>query len=88
MMTEAAMCKDMIDEKFYDCYIKLVELFTRPPRTSANLVCELAASDKKNSNNTISIMLPTAPGVVKEVKLEPEEFKARYTEALKELKAE
>lgn len=88
MMTEAAMCKDMLDASFYDEYIKLTELFTRPPRTSENLVCELASSDKKNTKNTISIMLPTAPGEIIEVKLEPNEFKERYIEALKELKAQ
>lgn len=90
MMTEVAMCRDMLDTAFYDDYIDLVGKFTRPPRTSANAVLELAMSDKKNSDNLISIMLPTAPGVVKEVKLEREEFKSRYDralEALKELKA-
>ncbi|MDE7463936.1 MAG: 3-dehydroquinate synthase [Clostridiales bacterium] len=88
MMTEAAMCKELVDSEFYDGYIKLIGLFTRPPKTSANAVCNLASSDKKNTKGTISVMLPTAPGKVTEVKLAPDDFKSRYNAALKELKAE
>lgn len=87
MMTEAAMCKDMLDDRFYDGYIKLVSLFTRPPQSTANSICELAMSDKKNTKGSISIMLPKAPGDVTEIKLEPQDFKARYNAAIKELKA-
>ncbi len=87
MMTEAAMCKDMIEQKFYDGYIKLIELFTRPPLSTANSVCELARSDKKNDRGSISIMVPKTPGDVAEVKLDPQDFIARYNDAIKELKA-
>ncbi|MCH5162920.1 MAG: 3-dehydroquinate synthase [Clostridiales bacterium] len=86
MMVEAAMFKEDMDKAFFDGYVKLIKLFTRPPVSSANAVCSLAMSDKKNTAGTISIMVPITAGDVKEYKIEPTEFKTRYDEAVKELK--
>ncbi len=86
MMTEAAMCEDLIDTQFYSGYIRLLKLFTRPPRTTSNAVCELALSDKKNVGSDVTVIVPTSPGKTAEVRMKPEQFKARYDAAIKELK--
>lgn len=88
LMTEAAMCKDMIDGGFYDGYIKLLKLFTTPPLSSSGAVCGKAVSDKKNNGDTISVVFPVRPAETKEVRLSADEFRARYDCAVKELKAE
>ncbi len=86
MMTELAMCKDLVDEEFYGEMIPLLKSFTPAPRTTAKAVCEKATMDKKNEFDTISIMLPVSAGNVTEVKMEYADFTARYNDALKELK--
>lgn len=87
MMTELAMCKDLVDPSFYKEIIPVLKLFTAPPRTTANVVCEKSLSDKKNDGNTISVMLPTSAGEITEVKLAKADFIHRYSAAVKELKS-
>lgn len=86
MMTEIAMCKDIVDECFYADIIALLKRFTTPPRTTGKAVCQKAALDKKNVGNTVSIMLPKAPADIIDVKMETADFLQRYDSALKELK--
>ncbi len=87
MMTEIAMCKDIIDEKFYAEILPMLRSFAEPPRTTAKAVCEKSLSDKKNDGDTISLMVPSSVGKITEVKLSQSDFTQRYNRALKELKA-
>ncbi|MCM1368134.1 MAG: 3-dehydroquinate synthase [Roseburia sp.] len=86
MMTEIAMCKDIVDEEFYGEIISLLKMFTSPPRTTGRAVRQKAAMDKKNEGNTVTVMLPRSPAEIIEVKMELADFLARYDAALKELK--
>ena len=86
MLTELAMCKDLTDEAFYDEITRLLAGFTAPPRTTGKSVCEKALSDKKNTGDTITVMLPRAAGDILDVKIERADFMRRYDDALKELK--
>lgn len=86
MLTEAAMCVDMIDKKFFGELTSILGMYVRPPRTTAKAVCELAASDKKNESDTVTLMIPCAPADIKEVKLTQAEFVSRYDAALRRLK--
>lgn len=86
MMTESAMCRDMIDSRFYADITALFKSLTAPPRTTEKAVLEKALSDKKNVGGTVSMMIVVAPGDVIEVKLEQADFLSRYAEAIKELK--
>lgn len=86
MLTELAMCKDLVDTTFYDEIMRLLSRFTVPPRTTGKSVCEKALSDKKNTGDTITIMLPRAAGDIADVKIERADFMQRYDDALKELK--
>lgn len=87
MMTEAAMCKDLIDPKFYRQILEMTGCFTSAPRTTANVVSEKALHDKKNVGSTISMMIVTEPGNVTEVRMEEKDFTERYNQAIKELRA-
>ncbi len=86
MMTEIAMCKDIVDPKFYREIIATLKKYSAPPRTTAKSVVEKALLDKKNVGHTITVMLVAAPGDVMEVKMELEDFFNRYNDAVKELK--
>lgn len=86
MMTEIAMCRDLVDDDFYNEIISLLRSFTTVPRTTAKSICDKAGMDKKNDVSTITIMLPTAAGNITEVKMEYADFTSRYNDALKELK--
>lgn len=87
MLTEFAMCKDLMDESFYNDIMRLLAGFTVPPRTTGRSVCEKALSDKKNEGETITVMVPRTAGDVLDVKIERADFLERYDGALKELKA-
>jgi len=87
MMTEAAMCRDMIDAQFYGGYIKLLSAFTAAPRTTAKLLSEKAAFDKKNTDGDITVMFPVRAGEITEARIPRDEFEARYTAAIKELRS-
>lgn len=86
MLTECAMCREIVDGKFYGEFTAMLKRFVRPPKTSANNVLKYAAGDKKNSDGEISIMVATAPGEVADVRLTPDEFVSRYEAAVKLLK--
>lgn len=85
MMVELAMCRDIVDEKFYGEVLSILRSFTSPPITAASTVCKRSLSDKKNDADTISVMVPTLPGNVIEVKMRQDDFKSRYASAIKEL---
>ncbi len=87
MMTEAAMCKDIIEPQFYRQLLEMTRCFTTPPRTTANVVLEKAALDKKNVGSTISLMVPASPANIMEVRMETKDFTDRYTQAIKDLRA-
>lgn len=86
MLTEAAMCDDMIDKKFFGELCSMLGMYVSPPRTTAKAVCELAVSDKKNDGDTVTLMIPRAPGDIAEVRLTQEQFVSRYDDALRRLK--
>lgn len=86
MMTECAMCADLMDGDYYSELISLFKRFTAPPRTTANAVYEFAVKDKKSVDGTVNIMLPSSCGKITDVRLERGDFIERYTAALKELK--
>lgn len=86
MMTEMAMCRDLVDNDFYNEMISLLLSFTTVPRTTAKSICDKAGMDKKNDGNTITIMLPTSAGNITEVKMEYTDFISRYNDALRELR--
>lgn len=86
MMAECAMCKDLIDDSYYNELISIFKKFSAPPRTTARAVCDIALRDKKNTSDKINIMLPTKRGIIKDVSIAPDEFIERYSKAIKELK--
>ncbi len=86
MMTEAAMCRDIIEPEFYGALTELLSGFSAPPRTTGKAVCSLAMSDKKNVGDTISLMIPLRPGSITEVRLSAAEFANRYDRAIRELR--
>lgn len=86
IMTECAMFRDASDSRYCDEVISLCKRLTTPPRTSANAVSGYAESDKKNVAAAITVMLPSAVGEVKELRVDPDEFGKRYTAALAFLK--
>ncbi|MDE6200694.1 MAG: 3-dehydroquinate synthase [Clostridiales bacterium] len=86
IMTECAMCKDIIDKDFYNQIISICKRFVTPPRTSTKSVKERALHDKKNEGDMITIMLPTAAGEVSNVRIAQSDFIERYDGAIKELK--
>ncbi|MCH5351631.1 MAG: 3-dehydroquinate synthase [Clostridiales bacterium] len=85
MMTELAMCKDLVDERFYGEVIPLLLSFTSPPTADPKSVCIKSLSDKKNDADTISVMVPTSAGKVTEVKMRQDDYTERYAAAIKEL---
>ena len=86
MMTECAMCNDIIDEKYYNELNDIFYRFTTPPRTTAKSVCEFALKDKKNTGDTITLMLPVSPGEILDVRIAQEDFLSRYDRAIKEMR--
>ncbi|MCH5160414.1 MAG: 3-dehydroquinate synthase [Clostridiales bacterium] len=86
MMTEAAMCKDIIEPKFYRQLLEMTRCFTSAPRTTANVVLEKATHDKKNVGSTITLMVPASYANVMEVRMETKDFIERYNQAIKELR--
>lgn len=86
IMTECAMCKDIMDEDFYDSVISACRRFATPPRTTSGAVIKHALRDKKNDGDTITVMLPVAAGEVLDVRITKDDFVQRYDGALKELK--
>lgn len=85
MMTELAMCKDLVDASFYGEIMPILKSFTSPPQADAEAVCKKSLSDKKNVGDTITVMLPTAAGKIADVQIRRDDFVQRYTAALKEL---
>lgn len=86
MMTECAMCADIVDDDFYAQLISMLKRFTQPPRTSARSLVERAMTDKKNDGGTVAVMLPRAAGDILDVRISRSDFSERYDQALKELK--
>ncbi|MCH5155134.1 MAG: 3-dehydroquinate synthase [Clostridiales bacterium] len=86
IMTECTMCKDLMDESFYNQVISICKRFVSPPRTSSGSVIKRAARDKKNDGQTITVMLPVSAGEIIEVRLFQQDFTERYDLAIKELK--
>lgn len=86
IMTECTMCKDIMDEDFYDQIISVCRRFVTPPRTSSKSVKDRALHDKKNDGDMITIMLPKAAGEVLNVRIAQSDFIERYDRAIKELK--
>lgn len=86
MLTEAAMCDDMIDKKLYGELCSMLGMYVDAPRTTAKAVCGLAASDKKNEGDTVTLMIPCAPADIREVKLTQAEFVSRYDAAIRRLR--
>lgn len=86
IMTECAMCKDIVDEGFYNEIISVCKRFVTPPRTSVSSVKDRALHDKKNDGEMITIMVPTAAGKVVDVRISQNDFTERYDAAIKELK--
>lgn len=86
IMTECAMCKDIVDEDFYNQIISVCRRFVTPPRTSVNTVKERAFHDKKNYGDMITVMVPVSAGEVLHVRIAKDDFTERYDKAIKELK--
>ncbi|MDE7405842.1 MAG: 3-dehydroquinate synthase [Clostridiales bacterium] len=86
IMTECAMCKDIMDEDFYNQIISVCGRFVTPPRTSVKTVKQRAFHDKKNYGDMITVMLPVAAGEVLHVRIAQDDFTERYDKAIKELK--
>lgn len=86
IMTECTMCKDLVNEDFYNQIISVCRRFVTPPRTSANSVKGLAFHDKKNYGDMITVMLPIAAGEILHVRIAQNDFTERYDRAIKELK--
>lgn len=86
IMTECTMCKDIVDEDFYDQIISVCKRFVTPPRTSVNSVKGLAFHDKKNYGDMITVMLPVSAGEILHVRIAQDDFTERYDRAIKELK--
>lgn len=86
IMTECAMCKDLVDEDFYKQIISICKRFVTPPRTSSNSVIKRAEQDKKNDGNTITVMLPVSAGDILDLRIAQDDFIERYDSAMKELK--
>ncbi len=88
LMTEAAMCADVMDKDFYELYIKLLKMFTSPPLSTSGAVSGKASIDKKNEGDSVSLVVPVRPGKITEVKLSHDAFRARYDSAVKILRSE
>lgn len=86
IMTECAMCKDLMDEEFYEQLISLCKRFVTPPRTTSGSVIKRAVRDKKNDGDTITVMLPVSAGEIIELRISQSDFTQRYDRAIKELK--
>ncbi len=86
MLTELAMCKDIVDKRFYAELTGMLTELVRPPRTTGGSVLKYALNDKKNVGNMITIMLPVSGGEINEVRLDSTDFLSRYDNALKEFK--
>lgn len=86
MMTECAMCRDIIDDKYFNDLNDIFYRFTTPPRTTAKAVCEHALKDKKNAGDTITLMVPVSPGEIIDVRIAQADFIERYDKAVKEMK--
>lgn len=86
IMTECAMCSDMMDKRFYDDIISLCKRFVAPPRTTSGSVIKRAVRDKKNDGDTVTLMLPVAPGDILDVRMSQSDFSERYDSAVKQLK--
>lgn len=86
IMTECEMCKDLMDEDFYNRVISICKRFVSAPRTSSGSIVKCAVHDKKNDGDTITVMLPVSPGEVVEVRLNQSDFAERYDRAIRDLK--
>lgn len=86
IMTECAMFNDFDGADYRLELIALLKKFVNQPRTTANAIIKYARCDKKNDNGSITIMLPTAPGEIFELRVDNDEFIKRYTQAIKDLK--
>ena len=86
MLTELAMCNDIVDKEFYAEITRMLSALTRPPRTTAGSVLKYALHDKKNIGGVITVMLPVSGGDIVEVRMDVDDFTSRYDRALKELK--
>ena len=86
IMTECEMCKDLMDENFYNRVISICKRLVSPPRTSSGSIIKCALHDKKNDGDTITVMLPVSPGEVVEVRLTKSDFAERYDKAIRDLK--
>lgn len=88
LAAEIAMFPELVDKGFAAEVLRVVRMFTTPPKTTAGSVLRYAERDKKNAdNNFITVMLPTAPGEVSAVEANRDEFVSRYERAIKDLKA-
>ncbi|MDE7165361.1 MAG: 3-dehydroquinate synthase [Clostridiales bacterium] len=86
IMTECAMCKDLVDPEYYEQIISLCKRFVAPPRTTSGSVIKRAVRDKKNDGENITVMLPISAGEVVELHISQADFAPRYDRAIKELK--
>lgn len=86
IMIECTMCKDIMDEEFYEQLMAVCKRFVTPPRTTSGAVVKRALRDKKNEGDTITVMLPVSAGEVMDVRIARDDFVLRYDGALKELK--
>ncbi|MDE5562215.1 MAG: 3-dehydroquinate synthase [Clostridiales bacterium] len=86
IMTECTMCKDIVDEEFYNQIISVCKRFVTPPRSSVSSVKGRALHDKKNYGDMITVMLPIAAGNILHVRIAQHDFTERYDSAIKELK--
>ena len=86
IMTECAMCKDLVDPEYYEQIISLCKRFVAPPRTTSGSVIKRAVRDKKNDGENITVMLPISAGEVVELHISHADFAPRYDRAIKELK--
>lgn len=86
IMTECAMCKDLVDEAFYEQIISICKRLVTPPRTTSGSVIKRATRDKKNDGETITVMLPISAGEIVELRISQNDFIERYDQAIKELK--
>lgn len=78
MLKECEMFRDEIDPEFYAVITGMLSQITSVDDVDADAVARFASHDKKNSGDTISIMVVTAPGEVEEKKLKKRDFLKRY----------
>lgn len=86
MMTECAMFEELVDSEYLSAIIGLCKKFVSLPRTSVGSIIKYASADKKNVGGDIDVMLPVSAGEVRELRVCPGEFSARYSSAIKALK--